>query len=203
METQTPQKSRHNLQGKNGKHPSSLEDLLENGLKEVYDAEKRMMKALPTMAKSCYNEDLEDAFNKHLVETRKHIERLEKIFRRLEIPFEDGESTCEAMIGLISEAEHILENYEDGHVRDSALIIAAQKIEHYEIACYGSLCELSDVLGYWNICDLLGRTLDDEERTDIDLTGIAARINDNAYEMSHHGYETPGNGFKNKKGRAL
>jgi ferritin-like metal-binding protein YciE len=185
------------------KHPGSLEDLLEKGLLEIYDAENQILKALPLMAKSCYNEDLEDAFNTHLVETRKHIERLEKIFRRLNIPFQEKQTSCEAMSGLISEATHIIENYPENHVRDAAIIIAVQKIEHYEIASYGSLCELSDVLGYWNICDLLGRTLDDEERTDIGLTGIAARINDNAYEMSHHGNESGENNFRNKKGRAL
>lgn len=172
------------------KHPTSLEDLLQSGLKEIYDAEKQILAALPVLAKACYNEDLEDALNNHLVETRKHIERLDKIFKRLSVNVE--ETPCEAMIGLINEANHIIENYEESHVRDAALIIAAQKIEHYEIAVYGSLCELSDVLGYWNICDLLGRTLDDEERTDMDLTGIAARINDDAYDMSVHNVEENG-----------
>ena len=199
MESPTVQKPA----GVSKKHAGSLEDLLENGLLEIYDAEKQILKALPLMAKSCYNEDLEDAFNNHLVETRKHIERLEKIFRRLNIPIQEKQAGCEAMAGLVSEAAHIIENYPENHVRDAAIIISAQKIEHYEIACYGSLCELSDVLGYWNICDLLGRTLDDEERTDVELTGIAARINDNAYEMSHHGYESGENNYRNKKGRAL
>jgi ferritin-like metal-binding protein YciE len=111
------------------------------------------------------------------------VERLEKIFNRLEIDKSEVES-CKAMEGLIEEGNKIIEEYEEGHVRDSALIIGAQKVEHYEIASYGSLCELADVLRYPQIKNLLGRTLDEEEMTDEDLTGLAQEINDEAYEMS-------------------
>ena len=160
-----------------------LEDLLEDGLREIYSAEKQLMHALPDLADACYSEDLQDAVKHHLDETKRHVERLERIFRRLELEL-DGTESCPAMEGLIKEVQRVINDYDESPVRDSALIIGAQKIEHYEIACYGSLCELADVLGYWNICDILGRTLDEEEKTDIELTEIAMYVNDDAYEMS-------------------
>ena len=164
----------------------TLENLLETGLKEIYRAEQLLLKALPEVAKACYHEDLQDAVMKHLVQTRRHVDRLEKVARRLGLGNLD-EGTCPAMEGLIEECHRTIREFDEGSVRDSALIIGAQKIEHYEIACYGSLCELCDVLGYWNMCDVLGRTLDEEERTDLELTEIAMRVNDDAYEMSAHG----------------
>ena len=161
----------------------SLQHLLETGLKEIYSAELQLLKALPEVAKACYNEDLQDAVTKHHRQTQRHVERLEKVFRRLNIPLENDYS-CPAMEGLIKESQRVIAEFEESPVRDSALIIGAQKIEHYEIACYGSLCELCDVLGYWNVCDVLGRTLDEEEKTDLELTEIAMHVNDDAFEMS-------------------
>jgi ferritin-like metal-binding protein YciE len=161
----------------------TLDGLFKDGLKDIYSAETQLVEALPKMAKAAYSEELQDAFTKHLEETKRHVERLEKIFNRLEIDKSEVES-CKAMEGLIEEGNKIIEEYEEGHVRDSALIIGAQKVEHYEIASYGSLCELADVLRYPQIKNLLGRTLDEEEMTDEDLTGLAQEINDEAYEMS-------------------
>jgi ferritin-like metal-binding protein YciE len=176
--------------GKNGLSHSTrtnggktLEDLLESGLKEIYSAEMQLLEALPEVAKACYNEDLQDAVEKHYRQTQRHVERLEKVFKRLNIQ-KDGSESCPAMEGLIRENKRIIDEFEESPVRDSALIIGAQKIEHYEIACYGSLCELCDVLGFWNLCDVLGRTLDEEEKTDLELTEIAMHVNDDAYEMS-------------------
>jgi ferritin-like metal-binding protein YciE len=167
-----------------GRRPHrSLEDLLEDGLREIYSAEKQLMEAMPELVQACYSEDLQDAVKHHLDETKRHVERLERVFRRLNIEV-NGREACPAMEGLISEVKKVMNDYDESPVRDSALIIGAQKIEHYEIACYGSLCELSDVLGYWNICDILGRTLDEEEKTDLELTDIAMYVNDDAYEMS-------------------
>jgi ferritin-like metal-binding protein YciE len=161
----------------------TLEDLLITGLKEIYSAERQLLEALPEVAKACYSEDLQDAIEKHHKQTQRHVERIEKVFKRLNMEW-DGKETCPAMEGLILENKRIISEFEESPVRDSALIIGAQKIEHYEIACYGSLCELCDVLGYWNLCDVLGRTLDEEEKTDLELTEIAMRVNDDAYEMS-------------------
>lgn len=161
---------------------TSLRDLFEENLKDVYSAEKQLLKALPKVAEACYDEELQDAIMEHLEVTKKQVERLEKVFMRLRIDRE--EKTCEAMKGLIEENNQIIQEFEEGYVRDSALIIGSQKIEHYEIAAYGSLCELADVLGYYKISDLLGRSLEEEEDTDLYLTDIAQGINDEAYEMS-------------------
>lgn len=161
----------------------TLEKLFEKNLKDVYSAEKQLIKALPEMIKAADNEDLQDAFTKHLEQTKRHAERLEKVFDRLEID-KSEEVTCEAMKGLIKENEEIIEEFDKSPVRDSALIIGAQKVEHYEIAAYGSLRELADVLGYSKIADLFERTLQEEEDTDEQLSYIAQDVNDEACELS-------------------
>ncbi|MES2566703.1 MAG: ferritin-like domain-containing protein [Bacteroidota bacterium] len=161
----------------------SLESIFKDGLKDIYSAETQLVDALPKMVKAAYSEELQDAFTKHLEETKRHVERLEKVFNRLEMEKSEVE-TCKAMEGLIKEADKLIEEYEEGPVKDSALIIAAQKVEHYEIASYGSLCELADVLRYPQIKNILGRTLDEEEITDQDLTDLAQSVNDEAYEIS-------------------
>lgn len=166
-----------------GKKQKTLDQLFEEGLKDVYSAETQLLEALPQMAKAAYEEELQDAFENHFHETQRHVDRLGKIFSKLGIE-KDNSVECEAMKGLITEGQEIIRDYEEGHVRDSALIIGAQKIEHYEIASYGSLCELADVLGYHNIHDLLGRTLDEEENTDNMLSEIASYVNDKAMEFS-------------------
>jgi ferritin-like metal-binding protein YciE len=172
-----------------GQQSKTLQNLLEDGLKDIYSAEMQLAEALPEMAKASYNEDLQDAFTHHLQQTKRHAERLEKVFSKLSI--DKGEvETCKAMEGLIAEGKKIIEEYELSPVRDSALIIGAQKIEHYEIASYGSICELCDVLGHHATGELLGRTLNEEEETDELLTDIAQDINDEAYEMSTHEEET-------------
>jgi ferritin-like metal-binding protein YciE len=160
----------------------NLQNLFEDLLKDTYDAEKQLLQALPEVAKACYDEELQEAFENHTEQTKKHVERLDKIFDRLRI--EKEQKTCEAMKGLIKENQKVISEYEESPVRDSALIIGSQKIEHYEIAAYGSLCELADVLGYSKICDILDRTLAEEEDTDQLLTEIAESINDEAYELS-------------------
>lgn len=166
-----------------GKKQKTLEQLFEDGLKDIYSAETQLVEALPEMVKAAYSEDLQDAFSKHLRETKRHVERLDKIFSRMSIS-KSGIEKCKAMEGLIAENKKLIEEYDESAVRDSGLIIGAQKVEHYEIASYGSLCELADVLGYNNIHDLLGRTLDEEEYTDNDLSDLATYINDEAYETA-------------------
>jgi len=164
------------------KKQKTLEHLFEKNLKDIYSAEKQLIEALPKIAKAAYDEDLQDAFTEHLEQTKRHAERLEKIFERLRI--ENKDEKCEAMEGLINEGNRIIEEFEQSPIRDSALIIGAQKIEHYEIAAYGSLCELADVLGYSQIAEMLERTLEEEEATDQELTCIAINVNDEAYEMN-------------------
>lgn len=169
------------------KKQKTLRELFEDGLKDMYSAEKQLIKALPEMAQAAYHEELQDAFTDHLQQTQKHAERLEKIFMRMRIDRE--EKTCEAMKGLIEEGQQIIKEYEESPVRDSALIIGAQKIEHYEIAAYGSLCELADVLGFHKVADILDRTLEEEELTDSILTELAKDVNDEAAEVPEEAYE--------------
>jgi ferritin-like metal-binding protein YciE len=118
-----------------------------------------------------------------LEQTKKHVSRLEKVFERLGISKNEVEK-CMNMESLIEGGKKIAQEIDRGPIRDSALIVGAQKIEHHEIAAYGSLCELADVLGEDRIGDLLGRTLEEEEDADKLLTDIAKDVNDEAYELT-------------------
>jgi ferritin-like metal-binding protein YciE len=172
----------------NGKSKKkSLSELFEKELKTAYSAETQLVEALPEIAKAADNEELEQAVNRHLEETRKHVSRIEKVFERLEISKNEIEK-CMVMEGLIESGKKIIQEIDRSPVRDSALIIGAQKIEHHEIAVYGSLCELADVLGEDRIRDLLGRTLEEEEEADKLLTEIARDVNDEARELSEQEY---------------
>jgi ferritin-like metal-binding protein YciE len=170
---------------KSGKE--SLKKIFEELLQGTYSAEQQLIKALPELAKAAQNEELQDAFKNHLQQTQKHAERIEKIFDRLKIS--KSTETCKAMEGLIEEGRKIIKEHEDGITRDSALIIAAQKVEHYEIAAYGSLVELADVLQLDKIADLLEKTLEEEKETDELLSDIAQDVNDEAYESNSQEFE--------------
>lgn len=176
---------------KERKISKTLDDLLHDGLKDILDAEHQLISALPEVARACNSEDLQEAIEQHLQQTHRHVERVEKVMQRLGVSSTEKE-VCEAMQGLITETREIINRYEMSPVRDAALIIAIQKAEHYEIAAYGSLCELCDVLGYPKMSDLLGRTLDEEETADRDLSEIAQDINDEAHELSLHEEEMYG-----------
>lgn len=171
--------------GKSGKE--SLKKIFEELLQDTYSAEKQLIKALPELAKAADNEELEEAFKTHLRETEKQTQRLEKIFDRLRVEKEG--KTCKAMEGLIKESQEIIKEHHSGSSRDAALIIAAQKVEHYEIASYGSLVELADVLGLDSIADVLERTLEEEKNTDELLSDIAQDVNDEACEQLTSEYE--------------
>lgn len=165
---------------KSGKE--SLKKIFEELLQDTYNAEKQIVKALPELARAAYNEQLQDAFEDHLEQTKRQVERLEKIFDRLRI--DKGNETCEALEGLVKEAKEIIDEHEKSITRDVALIIAAQKVEHYEIAAYGSLVELADVLGLNRTADILERTLLEEKDADCILSEIAQDVNDEAFEES-------------------
>jgi ferritin-like metal-binding protein YciE len=178
----TNNQNKQNAKGSK-KGEQTLEFLLEHGLKDIYSAEKQLVDALPEVAQAADNEELEEAVNNHLEQTKKQVARLEKAFERMGIDKNDIEK-CVAMEGLIEETRKIIQEFDRGAVRDSALIIGSQKIEHYEIASYGSLCELCDVLENERLGDLLGRSLEEEEETDELLSEIARDVNDEAAEMS-------------------
>jgi ferritin-like metal-binding protein YciE len=153
----------------------SLHDLLILQLKDLYNVETQLLDALPVMARASTAPELRSAFEEHLEQTKEHRARLDRLFGGLE---EDptGE-TCQSMESLIDEAEEALEHDADPVVLDAALIVAAQQIEHYEIAGYGSVRTFARVLGYDEVAKLLQQTLDEEEATDDRLTQIAERLN--------------------------
>jgi ferritin-like metal-binding protein YciE len=152
----------------------SLKDLYVDELKDLYNAENQLLKALPKMAKKASAPELKRAFQDHLTQTEGHVNRLEKIFKGL------GEKptgkTCKAMKGLIEEGKEIIEEDGDDSVLDAALIGAAQRVEHYEIAGYGVVRTFASLLGENSAMDLLQRTLNEEAETDKKLTGLAESI---------------------------
>ena len=150
---------------------NTIKKMFEDLLKDTYGAEKQLMKALPKVASAVSDEDLRFAIEDHIEKTERHIKRAEKVFRVLRLNTESVK--CEAMEGLIEEADEIIQENEEGPVRDSALIIGCQKIEHYEIAAYGSLVQLAKTMGENEIADLLQQTLDEEKEADQLLTELA------------------------------
>lgn len=157
----------------------SLQDLLVEELQDLYDAEQQLTKALPKMAKAASNTQLQKAFTAHLTETEEHVHRLEQAFEAL------GEKakrkTCKAMQGLVAEGAEVIEEDADPDVKDAALIAAAQRVEHYEIAGYGSARTFAQKLGQGEVAKLLQKTLDEEGAADKKLTKIAeSRVNESA-----------------------
>ncbi|MEN2412421.1 YciE/YciF ferroxidase family protein [Flavobacterium mesophilum] len=150
---------------------TGLTELFEESLKDLYWAEKALTKALPTMARNATSEELISAINNHLVETEEHVSRLEKVFEL--IGKKPSAKKCDAMEGLIEEGKGILEETEIGVVRDAGIIAASQKIEHYEIATYGTLRQFAETLGWEEAASLLEQTLDEEKGADKLLTEVA------------------------------
>ena len=157
---------------KSSQETSSLEKFFVDGLKDIYWAEKALTKALPKMQKAATTQELKSAFADHLVQTKEQIVRLESVF---EIIGKKAQAKkCDAMEGLLKECEGMIEDTEAGSLtRDVALIMAAQKAEHYEIATYGGLAQLAKTLGREDAKALLGQTLQEEKDTDMLLTQIA------------------------------
>ena len=149
----------------------TLEDLFVHELKDIYHAEKQLVKALPKLAKASSSADLRSGFEQHLEETKGQVERLEQVFRSLEIAARGVK--CEAMEGLIEEGGEVLDGDFDDNVRDAALIAAAQKVEHYEIATYGTLACFAKQLGHVEAERLLRETLEEEKATDLKLSQLA------------------------------
>jgi len=155
----------------------NLNELFVEEVKDIYDAEKQLVKALPKMAKAAESEELRAAFKEHLEITKQHVGRLEELFKQLGMAARG--KTCEGMKGLIEEGEQAIQEME-GTVLDAALIASAQKVEHYEIATYGTLATFAEVLDMQDAKDLLGQTLEEEKEADEKLTQIAGQINPEA-----------------------
>lgn len=157
-----------------------LKELYIDELKDLYSAETQLLKALPKMAKAASSDELRRGFEEHLEQTRGHVERLEKVFKTL------GESpkgkTCKGMQGLIQEGAEVMDEDFEGSLMDAALIGAAQRVEHYEIAAYGTVCAFAKELGESDQAMLLNETLDEEKETDEKLAELAEQINTQANE---------------------
>jgi ferritin-like metal-binding protein YciE len=149
----------------------SVNDLLLNELRDIYHAEKQLVKALPKMAKKAKSDELRQAFEHHLEETKGQVDRLEQVFEQLDA--RSSGKRCEAMEGLIEEAKEMMEDIKTPEVLDAALISAAQKVEHYEIASYGSVHALAEALGHKDAAKLLEETLGEEKAADQKLNQIA------------------------------
>lgn len=161
---------------------SGLRELFENELMDIYWAEKALTKAIPKMVKKATSEELQSSLEDHLKVTEEHVVRLEQVFGILNV--KPQAKKCEAMAGLIKEADQIMSETDHGVVRDAGIISAAQKVEHYEIATYGTLCAFAKTLGENDAADLLGQTLVEEKEADENLTKIAeTSINMEAAEM--------------------
>jgi ferritin-like metal-binding protein YciE len=169
-------KGQGNIQNDGAESPSGmqttqLEKLFEDELKDILWAEKALTKALPKMINNASSEELVEALENHLEETKEQVSRVEQVFDIL------GKKAmakkCEAMEGLINEAESIMENCEEGAMRDAGIISAAQKVEHYEIASYGTLRQFAETLGLDEAVTLLEQTLDEEKEADEKLTEVA------------------------------
>ena len=157
----------------------SLHDAFVDELRDTYDAERQLTKALAKLAKAASSPDLKDAFSSHLEETRGQIERLEKVFEMLGKPARGVQ--CEAINGLIEEGKEVMEDFADSAALDAGILAAAQAVEHYEITRYGSLKTWAEELGMRDAAKLLDQNLQEEKKTDLLLTKLAeARVNTKA-----------------------
>lgn len=153
------------------KSPKTLEDLFQGTLKDIYFAEKKIVATLPKMAKAASSPDLKKAFEKHKIETKEHIDRLEEVFSLIGI--KPQAKTCDAIMGIVKEGEGLIEEYSGTKALDPALIAVAQAVEHYEMARYGALKCWANELGLDSAVKLLSSTLEEEKNTDEALTELA------------------------------
>ena len=152
----------------------SLQDIYVEQLRDLYSAEQQILKALPKMAEAATHQDLRAAFEEHEVMTRTHVERLDRIFTQL--GEKAGGHKCKGMEGLIAEGEELLDEHDKSEALDAAMIGAAQRVEHYEIAGYGTVRTFANMLGLSDQADLLQQTLDEEGQTDKRLTSLAETV---------------------------
>ena len=149
----------------------TMQDLFLEQIRDLYDAEERLIKALPKMAEACTSSELRSCFEEHLQQTQGQIRRLDQVFA--EIGEEPKGKTCEAMKGLIEEGEEMIDDVKQSNLRDAGLIAAGNRVEHYEIAGYGTARTIAQTLGLTRSVDLLQQTLEEEKKADARLTAIA------------------------------
>jgi ferritin-like metal-binding protein YciE len=168
---------------------TSLEDLLVHELQDIYNAEGQILKALPRMIKAASHPELKSAFEEHRLQTEGQVERLEQAFKLLGIPAKGKK--CDGMAGLLEEGKKTMAEDAEPSVLDAALIAAAQKVEHYEIAAYGCVCTYAEMLGHDDVHELLGQTLEEEEETDQKLTALAETVINIDAEAEEESEEKP------------
>jgi ferritin-like metal-binding protein YciE len=161
----------------------SLEERLVDELKDIYSAEKQITRALPKMAKGTSSPELKQAFQTHLEETKGQIERLDQVVELLGQKVGRGK-VCHGMQGVLEDGSDMLEDTETGEVRDAGLISAAQRVEHYEMAAYGTVRNMAELLGHKDVAKLLEQTLEEEKATDAKLTKISDQINSQALKAA-------------------
>jgi len=166
---------------------ATAEELFVEELKDIYSAEKQAVKAYPRLTKAVQSEELKEAMQEHLEQTKGQVERLERIFEILDK--RSSGKTCEGMKGLVQEAQSLVEEIENGPVLDAAIIGALQRVEHYEIAAYGTVATLAEAMGQEEVKELLGETLEEEKETDERLTQVAQSVNSEALSESENDEE--------------
>jgi ferritin-like metal-binding protein YciE len=164
------------------KKEKMLEDLFYETLKDIYYAEKKILTALPKMAKAAQSEDLEAAFEKHQAETTDQVERLEQIFEIIKQPARG--KTCDAINGIIDESQEVMKEFKGSAALDAGLLASAQAVEHYEISRYGTLKAWAEQLGLQEAVSLLDETLEEEKKTDEALTELAKAVNQEARQAA-------------------
>ena len=169
-------KDREMHDGDNNAETNNLRDLLIAELKSIYWAEKELINAIPKMAQKASSENLKTGLMGHLEETKEHVKRIEKIFID-EFDLQPEAKKCEALAGMVKEAEELIEKSLEGSVRDAAIIAEAQKVEHYEIATYGTLLAFAHTIGEKNVAELLESTLREEHKANDKLTNVGNMVN--------------------------
>jgi ferritin-like metal-binding protein YciE len=170
----TSRRNKSDINKEGNEMSNDLHELFLDELADIYNSEQQLTKALPKLAKTAKNDQLREAFQQHLEETENHISRLDQVFESL------GESMkrkkCKGMEGLIEEGEEVISGQKNSNALDAGLIISAQKVEHYEIAAYGSLCSWAQQMGHNDALELLRETLEEEKAADEKLTEIAESV---------------------------
>ena len=187
IQSRNPEKNPKGREKGISTQPSKLEKFFTDQLKDIYYAEQKILQSLPKMKDAATTDELKNAFEDHLKQTRRHVKRLQDVFNMINIHAEG--KVCEAIEGITGEAESIIKETEEGTMtRDAALIMAAQKVEHYEIATYGGLVQFAITIGLHEVADILDRTLREEEDTDALLTEIAENDINLAAEHEENNY---------------
>ena len=166
----------------------TLKSVFVDELRDIYNAEQQLIKALPKMAKKATSEELQKGFEEHLEQTKEHAARIERIFGVLGEPVKGRK--CKGMEGIVAEGSEVMSEDYKGAVMDASLISAAQRVEHYEIAAYGSVRAYAELMGESDAASLLKQTLEEEKETDQKLTDLSKQINEEAYQSGAAGEES-------------